>query len=176
LPEAAASFDVQEFARSGVVYESDGIRVTAFEMKHDQAGVITPNYGYRVDYAGRSVAISSDAIYDERIIEAAKGVDLLIHEVIAAREELFTRYPELALVRDHHTLPEQVGRIFAQVRPKMAVYTHLVMLSAPDVTELPLADLLTQTRRTYQGPLVIGEDLLTFVVGESVAMYRRPGR
>jgi ribonuclease Z len=176
LPEPAASFDVREFAREGVVYDSDGVKVTAFAMAHDRAGVITPNYGYRVDYAGRSVAISSDAIYDERIIAAAKGVDLLIHEVIAAREELFTRYPELALVRDHHTLPEQVGRIFQQVMPKMAVYTHLVMLSAADVPELPLADLVSQTRRTYQGPLVIGEDLLTFVVGEGVAVYRRGAR
>src|SRR5438034_8355295 len=43
--------------RPGVVYDSGGVRVTAFVVEH---GTWREAYGYRIDAPGRSVVISGD--------------------------------------------------------------------------------------------------------------------
>ena len=48
---------VDEFEREGVVYEKNGVKVTAFEVDHGDA--IKPAVGYRIDYKGHSVVISA---------------------------------------------------------------------------------------------------------------------
>ena len=171
LPRAGATFDVTEFSGPGSIYDQDGVRVTAFPVNHGE--LIKPAFGYRVDFAGRSVLISGDTKFDENLIEAGRGVDVVIHEVVAASDELFERYPAFLAIKDHHTTPEEAGRVFDEIQPKLAVYTHLVRLSAGDMPELDLRDLVEMTRRTYNGPLVVGHDLLTIDVGDSVVVYDR---
>jgi ribonuclease Z len=169
LPREAAAFSVTEFSTGGVVYQQAGIKVTAFEVNHGE--LIKPAYGYRVDYGGHSVLISGDTKYDERIIAAAKGVDVLIHEVMSTDDRVFESAPQLVSVKDHHTMPAEAGTIFARVKPKLAVYTHIVMLSLPGIPPPPLSELVRRTRTTYDGPLVVGEDLMRFEIGDSVAVY-----
>jgi ribonuclease Z len=65
--------------REGKVYERNGVTVTAFLVTH---GLVKPSYGYRVDYAGRSVAISGDTSPSDNLVAFCKGVDVLIHEAI----------------------------------------------------------------------------------------------
>lgn len=62
----------------GVVYESGGVKVTAFAVDH---GVVKPALGYRVDYGGRSVVLSGDTRYSENLIRFAQGADVLVHEM-----------------------------------------------------------------------------------------------
>src|SRR5262245_23564919 len=40
--------------REGVVYESNGVRVTAFLVDHEP---VEPAFGFRVDYRGRSLPV-----------------------------------------------------------------------------------------------------------------------
>ena len=171
LPREAATFDVTEFDHDGVVYEHDGVKVMAFAVDH--GALIKPAYGYRVDYANRSVLISGDTRYDEHIAEVGRGVDVLIHEVVTGRDGLYDKHPELISIRDHHTTPEQAGRIFAAAKPKLAVYTHLVNLSAPGFPVVDNEDIVAKTRRTYSGPLVVGHDLMGIEIGDAVAVYDR---
>lgn len=171
IPREAATFDVHEFSGTGVVFDQDGVQVTAFPVDHGE--LIKPAYGYRIDYMGRSVLISGDTRYDENIIEMGRGVDVLVHEVVTGRERLYEEYPALINIRDHHTTPEQVGRIFDAVQPKMAVYTHLVNLSAPGVPVVGADELVQQTRQTYDGPLVVGHDLMGIEIGDTVSVYDR---
>jgi len=171
LSRAAATFDVTEFESDGVIYERDGVKVRAFEVDH--GALIKPAYGYRVDYAGRSVLISGDTRYDERVAAAGRGVDVLIHEVVTGRDGLYDEHPELISIRDHHTTPEQAGRIFAAAKPKLAVYTHLVNLSSPGTPVVDDEDIVAATRRSYAGPLVVGHDLLAIEIGDAVSIYDR---
>jgi ribonuclease Z len=171
LPREAADFVVTEFADDGIVYDRDGVTVRAFAVDHGE--LIKPAVGYRIDYAGRSVLISGDTRYDENIARMGEGVDVLIHEVVTGRPELYEQYPELIRIRDHHTTPEDVGRIFSMAEPRMAVYTHLVNLSAPGIPVVGNEELVEETRRTYDGPLVVGHDLMGIEIGDTISVYDR---
>lgn len=157
-----------EFDEDGVVYESNGVEVTAFAVNHGDT--IKPAYGYRIDYKGRSVVISGDTRYDENLINASAGADLIIHEVVLISEELLKAAPQYRRVSNYHTTPEEAGIVFDKVKPKLAVYTHLVMLSSITIPEAPLESLISRTRTNYAGPLVVGEDLMSFVVGDEVTI------
>lgn len=170
LPPAGIEMVAHEFDRDGVVYEKDGVAVTAFAVDHGD--LIKPSYGYRIDYDGRSVVISGDTKFDENLIKAGKGADLVIHEVALASDELLASSEQFRRIVGHHTTPEEAGIVFARIAPKLAVYTHLVMLSGPGIPEAPLSSLVTRTRTNYKGPLVVGEDLMSFTVGETVSVMK----
>lgn len=165
IPREAGDYNVTEFISNGIVFDHGGVKVTAFEVNHGE--LIKPAYGYRVDYSGKSILISGDTKYDERIVTAGDGVDVLIHEVAIATPEVIAQYPLLENVFDHHTNPEEAGRIFSAVQPKLAVYSHILLPGGPVTTE----DLVTQTRVSYQGPLLVGEDLTVIEIGDTVT-YR----
>lgn len=158
-----------EDVEPGLVYDEGGIEVTAFEVDHGDG--IHPAYGYRVDYGPYSVAFSGDMKYDERIIEHAKGVDVLVMEVISAEVEMRRAQIQgpLAIERvlSHHISEEQAGSIFAEVKPRLAVYSHIV--PSPAVAE----DLIPPTRRTYDGRLAVGYDLMKITVGETIEVHPR---
>lgn len=163
LPQEAVSVEATEFVE-GVVYENGGVTVTAFEVNHGE--LIVPAFGYRIDYGGRSVVISGDTKYNENLIKHATGVDLLIHQVAAASPELL-KIPVFKVIMAHHTSPEEAGEVFTRTKPKLAVYYHFVLLGTPKIKPLKEQDVLNMTRKTYQGPLRIGEDLTAFVVNKN---------
>ncbi|HEX2718679.1 MAG TPA: MBL fold metallo-hydrolase [Gemmatimonadaceae bacterium] len=150
----------------GVVFERNGVKVTSFFVDHDP---IKPALGYRVDYAGRSVVISGDTKYSENLVRHAEGVDLLIHEVVVPSSLRRAGYAadrsERIIV--HHTTPERAGELFARVKPRFAVFYHLVL---PTATR---EEILGAVRTTYAGPVEVGEDLMVIDIGERVEV-RRP--
>ena len=152
----------------GVVYENGGVKVTAFEVDH---GPVKPAFGYRVDFAGHSVVLSGDTRYSENLIRFSAGTDVLIHEVMDAdafRSMNPAVSPErVQTVLAHHTTPEQAGTVFARVKPKLAVYSHIV---PPGEN----ANLIPLTRKTYSGLLEVGEDLMSIEIGEKVVVHRAP--
>ncbi len=154
--------ETHEYSADGVVFENEGVRVTAFEVNHGE--LIKPAYGYRVDYAGRSVVISGDTKYNQNVIDYGRGVDLLIHEVD------ITTDPAHQNIRNNHTSPEEAGQIFTETAPKMAAYTHILRLGGPEYPPPGLDELAARTRETYDGPLTIGEDLLRFHIGDQVTV------
>jgi ribonuclease Z len=169
LPPRGAAIDVSEFDSDGVVYESEGVRVIAFEVDHGDT--IKPAYGYRVEYGGRSVVISGDTRFNQNVIKYGTGADLLIHEVAIARPELLAE-PFIQRIMAHHTTPSEAGVVFAQTRPKLATYTHLVFLASKTVPRATIADLIAQTRLNYDGPLEVGEDLMRFEIGQQISARR----
>jgi len=158
LKKENVAVEATEFTE-GVVYERNGVKVTAFEVNHGD--LIKPAFGFRVDYNGRSVVISGDTKFNENLIRHASGVDLLIHQVAAVREELL-KNPVYQVILDHHTKPDEAGVVFSRAKPKLAVYYHFVLLGTPQVAPPSEKDVLDLTRKTYAGPLVIGEDLMSF--------------
>ncbi len=169
LPPEGAAIAVEEFAADGVVYDKDGVKVIAFEVDHGD--VIKPAYGYRIEYGGRIVVISGDTRYNENVVKYGMGADLLIHEVALARPEL-TKEAFVQRILAHHTMPREAGLVFARTKPKLAAYTHLVFLASERVAPASVADLVGETRQTYGGALEVGEDLMSFEIGEAVTVRR----
>ncbi|MFL2546215.1 MAG: MBL fold metallo-hydrolase [Candidatus Rariloculaceae bacterium] len=166
LPPSGAELDITEFDEDGIVFDEDGIVVRAFAVDHGE--FIKPTYGYRVDYNGHSVVISGDTRFDENIIAMSEGIDLLVHEVVAAHPELVDFDPRIQLIIDHHTTPQQAGVVFERAAPKLAAYTHYVLLSAPGVPAVTVDEVVEMTRETYSGPLQAGADLMRFEIGDTV--------
>ncbi len=145
--------------KEGVIYEQNGIKVSAIEVDHGE--LLHPAFGFRVDYDGRSVVISGDTRFSENLIKHAAGTDLLIHQVAAAHEDLL-KIPTFKVIIDHHTQPHEAGNVFTRVKPKLAVYYHFVLLGIPKIPPVTEQEVLEMTRKTYSGPLLIGEDLMAF--------------
>lgn len=147
--------------QQGTIYERDGVKVIAFDVDHFP---IKPAFGFRIEYKGHSVVLSGDTRYSENLIKFAKGTDLLIHEVIIAPDTLSKSDPKYHIFA-HHTTAEQAGNIFSAVKPKLAAFSHIGKLYG-----LKDEDIMKSTKVNYSGPLVMGEDLLSFSIGDSVVV------
>lgn len=151
----------------GVVYDSGGVRITAFSVDH---GPVEPALGYRIDHAGRSVVLSGDTRVSENLIRHATGVDLLIHEVASPESFVRAGVPKERVtgIVARHVTPEQAGRVFARTRPRLAVYSHIIHATATD------EDLVPGTRREYSGRLEVGVDRMVITIGDSIDVRRPP--
>ncbi len=162
-PREGAAIVAEDFTQ-GIVYEKNGLKVTAFEVDH---GRVKPAFGFRIDYAGRSVVLSGDTRLNENLICFAQGADLLVHEVIVTTEAL-QRASELErIIAGNHTPPEQAGEVFNRAQPKLALYSHILLRG-----DLTVSDLISLTRKTYSGLFEVGEDLMTIEVGEKAEVRR----
>jgi ribonuclease Z len=169
LAREHVAITVKEFAEDGIVYQADDLRVIAFTVDHGDA--IKPAYGYRIEYQGRVAVISGDTRYNANVLRYGEGADLLVHEVAMARPELLVE-AFIQRIVNHHTSPQEAGRVFRRTKPKLAAFTHLVMLASETVTAPTVEELIAATRETYAGPLEVGEDLMSFEIGETVTMQR----
>ena len=147
--------DVREIG-PGVVYDSGGVRVTAFAVKHGQW---REAYGYRFDGPGRSIVLSGDTSPSEELVRMATGVDVLIHEVQPSDSALppgnrspadWARY-----VRAYHTTALQLGELAARARPKLLVVYH-------NGRRVPDDRILADIRRAFSGPVAMANDLQRF--------------
>jgi ribonuclease Z len=157
--------------REGVVYESAGVKVTAFLVDH---GPVKPAFGYRVDYGGHSVVLSGDTRPTERLVKFARGVDVLIQELggpkddpalIGPPDELIpggtmTRRQQRAIT-DHHTDAAEAAQIFQRVHPGLAVFSH---------ANRPAAETLATVARGYTGRVEFGSDLMTIQIGDQITV------
>ncbi|GAB4529691.1 MAG: MBL fold metallo-hydrolase [Amphiplicatus sp.] len=139
-PPRAAGLQAHAFdgRAQAVVYEADGLTVTAFPVKHDP---VDPAVGYRFDYKGRSIVVSGDTAYSDSLIRAAAGADLLIHEAqanhmvaemqaAAARGGAANLAKILADIPSYHASPEEAARAANEAGVGYLILTHLT--PAPD--------------------------------------------
>ena len=163
---AAVGNDIQQ----GLIYDRGGVRVTAFTVDHSYAPFVA--YGYRLEFAGRSVVISGDTRPSENLARFAEGSDLLIHEVMAATAENAAS-PALQRIIGSHTSPEEAARIFQAAKPKLAVYTHVSLVAEPERRQALLETIIPRTRAIYAGRVELGEDLMTIAIWDSVSIQYR---
>ena len=105
---------------------------------------------YKIEYEGKSVVYTGDTGPCRDVIELARGVDLLIHEL----NWLDGKHPEGV-----HTSPTELMSIVEETCPHKVVLTHL----SPDVLENKKNVRATIGRRS-NAEVVIGEDLMVLDV------------
>jgi ribonuclease Z len=160
--------------KEGFTWEKNGVKVTPFTVRH--AEFIDSALGYRIDYAGHSVILSGDTRYSPNLIRYAKGADVVIHEVAAAQEDSTRNSPLVNQILGFHTSPEDAAKVFEQIKPKLAVYSHIVLLTSdPSVAPPTVNDLVVRTQKIYKGPLQVGEDILSIEIGDKVTVSKYAG-
>ncbi len=138
------------------VFANDSMRVTAVGVPHG----IVPAIGYRVDIGDASIVFSSDQNgSDPAFVKFASGADILVVHLTV---------PETAtgFAVDLHAKPSIWGQMATDAEIGTLVLSHL--LGVPPHTaegDLPGFDeKLKHVRTTYDGPLIIGEDLMCIPV------------
>lgn len=149
-------------SEGGTVYEKGAVKITAFLVNHGDA---TPAYGYRIDEGDHAVVLSGDTTYAPNVIRHAQGVELLVHCVAIGSQRLEAAAPEF-VQRYYEFLanPEMAGRILHETRPRLAVFSHISLYSRGDIPRPSTDELTSRVRAVYDGPFVIGEDLMAFSV------------
>lgn len=162
----------------GTAYEKNGVKITHFPAAHTRNGSIS----YRLDWNGLSMVFTGDTKPNDYVISQAKGVDVLIHEMVVPPDVWASKNSglepgdsgwDVALqtaqsVQDSsHTPQKALGYILSQTEPRLGVATHF---QANDDTVGPAMD---DIRSWYQGPVTIATDLLVINVSASQILQRQ---
>ncbi len=168
-PIEAAEMRGTEFDASvtSVVYEADGVAITAFPVIHNLHGAV----GYRVDVAGLSMVFSGDTHPCWPLVRAAEGTDLLIHECFPSADVLAAltgdRIERFETITASHTVPKSAGKVFSLAKPKMAGLWHTFLV--PPV----VAPILEQVGTVFDGPVVQTQDLTVFNITKEAVVARQ---
>lgn len=139
--------------RPGVIYDSAGVRVTAFAVTHG----LLKAYGYRFDTPTRSIVVSGDTRESDAVARAASGVDVLVHEVVVV--SALGQVPGFGgdvkrYMTSSHTPANKLGEIAERANPKLLVLTHIIPTGVPD--SLVVAGIRSGG---FKGRIAIGHDL-----------------
>lgn len=172
VPPTGGGYSAVSFpapANPQLVFEQDGLRVTAFPVQHDP---VKPAVGYRFDYKGRSVVISGDTARSASLDAAAKGADLLVHEALqpnmvkamtAALEDAGN--PNTAQITrdilDYHASPEDAAKSAQAAGVKRLVLSHLV---PPIPNSFFYPAFLGDAEDEFDGEITVGEDGMVFTL------------
>ena len=129
--------------------------IEAFEVDHRPMG---PCLGYSFREPGQHLVHSGDTGPCDSLIEAARGCDLLVHDVLlkhelAPREGVRTQ-ETIDQVASYHATADQVGKIATEADAKCLILTHFV---PPSFDEDRLLEIV---RADFDGPVMCGQDLM----------------
>jgi len=159
LSQQSYNINATELDCDTVVYDQDGIKITAFLVNHMP---VSPAFGYKVEYGEESVVISGDTSYSDNLIKYAKDADLLIHEICAASPRLLEQNQRLQKVVAYHTTPVQLTEILNKSKPKATALNHVLLFGVRE------SDVVEKLKSGYSGNVRIGEDLMKIRIGNDV--------
>ena len=163
---ADLAFRAHEFSGDGMIYQQGGVTVTSVPVDHKEGN---PAFGFIVEFSGRKLVLSGDCTLSPALIAAGKGADLVIHNVYAPSPALLAQDANKRQVAEKLASPEQAGQVFRGTGTRLGVYSHVILL---DSTE---RDLMRRTRLGgFNGPLVVGRDLMRIDIGETVLVMEQP--
>ena len=154
--------EVHEFdykAVNKVIFEENGVTIRTIPAVHALDGPVS----FILEWNGLKFAFSSDTYPNKWWIEHAKGADVAVHECFVTPETLVEKFrwtPEAALNvgTQVHTSPAQFGKVMSLTEPRLAVGYHFFN----DFDTQPAV--LSDVRKTYDGPLELATDYLVLNV------------
>lgn len=149
-------------AAKEVIYQQDGIKITAFDVNHEP---IEPAVGYALEYKGKKVVISGDTKKNDMVLEMAENADVLMHEVIlnSLIKEMEVQLKEAGMnrngkivhdIQDYHTSPAEVAEIASKAKVKKLVLHHF----APPPDFIVVKNLYKQELRGFEGEVHFAND------------------
>ncbi len=159
----ADSFQVPAEGEGTVVYEENGLTVTAFAVDH---APVEPAVGYRFDYKDRSLVISGDTVKSANLERFSQDVDLLVHEALSPKlvgvlTEAAEKAGRAAFAKitrdilDYHASPVEAAESAAAVNAGHLLFYHIV----PALPLRALEAVFTEgVADVYSGPFTVGRD------------------
>ena len=143
---------------AGLVCEGDDWKVYAEFVEHGQ-GLGIPDFdwttlGYRLEAAGKTLAISGDTIPCAGLDRLARGADTLVLCCYLAAAEVTDSHTE-RLTRYLFPSSAQAGKIAAGAGVKKLVLTHF-----REKSEHLMRAVEEDVRRDFSGEIILGRDLL----------------
>lgn len=150
----------------GEIWNNEGLAITAFLVDH---APISPAYGYRFDYKGRSVVVSGDSNVVDSLVMAAKGADLLLHDVLSlpivkamedgAKKADRTRQAKIfGDIQNYHAGADTMGTLMEDTEIGMLAAYHLVppprnlLMEQIFKRDLPVGTVLTRDAMVFSLP------------------------
>ena len=112
--------------------------------------------------------ISGDTTYSERVIEEAKGCDLLIHEIAHASNHTLKKHPKAKGVISYHTNAYEVSHIINKAHPRLTILNHVLSLDGSSDEEI-----LNMIKQNTEHDVLIAKDLMTIDVKDDIYIYRQ---
>ena len=162
----------------GVAYHDNGVRITHWPAVHARDGSIS----YRLEWNGLSMVFSGDTRPNEYMLENAKGVDVLVHEMVLPPETWAAKNSglepgdlgweraydtALEVQQSSHTPQLAFGYIMSKVKPRLAVATHFQV--NPDTLGRAVSDITTW----YSGEFAIATDMFVVDVTKRSIVQRQ---
>jgi ribonuclease Z len=131
-------------------------RLRAGEVEHGQAllGIAAWWHclGYRIEADGKALVVSGDATYSPGLVALARGADVLVQACSRAESELAGER-DRAAAEQFFASAGVAGRIASEAGVATLILTHLGSKARVEEME-------ADVRQSFDGLLVIGEDLL----------------
>lgn len=159
----ALSSTLADVGQAMVAYNEGGVKVAVFPVDH---APVSPAFGYRIDYKGRSITISGDTIYAPSLVQAAKGSDVLFHDAMSmemvgaigkklGERGRNTQAQIMADIQEYHASPADAARAAQESGAKALVLYHLV---PPLPSALVEPVFLGDAPKAFSGTLKIARD------------------
>ena len=138
---------------AGILYDDGSLVIEAISACH---GDWKQAFAYKFSHQGQSILISGDTTYCPAVEAAARGVDILLHEVydaeaLARRSEEWQNYHRAA-----HTSGPDLGKLAGDAKPKHLVLHHQLVWSGSREA------VMAQVDTGFSGKTTWGEDLMVF--------------
>ena len=152
---------------AGTLLNESSVKILAFAVDH---APVSPAFGYRFEYKGRSVVITGDTAYTDELADYAKDVDILISEALnpdmvgvietAAKGAENNRIAKIMYdIPDYHITPIQAAEIAENAKAKLLVYTHIVpALPTPYLDAVFTKGAVDK----FSGDIIVGQDGMMF--------------
>lgn len=139
-----------EFDKEGEIYRDSNIVVEAFPVTHGS----WPNaWGFRFTTPDKVIVISGDCKPSPKVLEYARGADILVHEVYSmagyeGKSEDWKAYHAV-----HHTSTLELAEIANETQPGKLVLYHILFWGSSE------AELLQEIQSGYKGEVHVAQDL-----------------
>ena len=135
----------------GIIFRDKNIIVEAFENNH---GDFRNSFGFVFTTHDKKIVFSGDTAYSEKVIEKAKGADVLVHEVYSEKGLKEKTKDWQVYHKAHHTSAPDVGYIASLSKPKKVVLSHILFWGNTEES------IIEEVKSNYEGEVIIAEDLM----------------
>jgi ribonuclease Z len=126
---------------------------------------VRPSIGFRLECAGKVVALAGDTVPCAGVDEMCRGADAYVqtvirHDLVAALADALPNGQRMRDILDYHSSVEQAAQTATRAGVKNLVLTHYVPPMAPGQE----ADWMAHATAHFDGPVILGPDLTSIDV------------